>query len=130
MGAGKLAIVNHKTLCDKVALMGTALGLHVQRRFRVGETVWGTKRVIDMVFTNTKTDEQKQLGVHCFTQDASGSAYVKFWGLMEDAKYYPMRGVLVYEGEWFKDKFKGTMNSLGAIALEKFDHWMRVFFNL
>ena len=128
MGAGKTAVDNHKALCGAVKTLGEELSLRVYTKFKAGQTIWGTKRKIDVVLSNT--DGTKKLGVSCFSQDGSGTAYIKFFGKLDDTKKYPIRGIIVYSGPGFKDKFRGIMNNYGAIPFEDLDKWARTFFNI
>lgn len=120
---------SRKQLLDGVAGVADHLGLFVQRNFVLGRTIWGERRKIDLLVTDSFNG--RHLGVVCRFQDRSGTTYEKVPLTLDDIEAWPMRGIVVYEGDGFNEGFRGFLRARGnAIAFDEFDAWIRMFFGL
>ena len=121
--------MSRRQLLNGVADIAERLGLFVQRNFVLGQTIWGERRKIDLLVTDSY--HAKHLGVVCRFQDKSGTTYEKVPLTLDDIEAWPMRGIVVYEGDGFTEGFRGFLRARGnAIAFEEFDSWLRMFFGL
>ncbi len=128
--AGKgAAVKSGKDLEDRVANIGLDLGLHVELQVKVGRRIWGARRHIDVVLKHPET--RVSLGIECKYQGSSGSAEEKIPATIEDIKVWPIRGIVVFDGEGFSDNIKSFLLSTGmAVELCDLDTWLELYFGL
>lgn len=128
--AGKATAVHSGAdLRDKVAALGTRLGLHVRTEVRVGRRLWGAVRHIDVVLTRAETG--KTIGVECKFQGGGGSAEEKVPATIQDISAWPIPGVVVFGGDGFSSNMLAYFHSTGkAVALDDLEAWLRLFFGL
>ena len=74
-------------------------GLTVYREVRVGKTIIGKDRCID-VFCVSR-DSQKAFAIECKFQDSQGTVDEKIPYALDDVKALPMAGCIVYAGQGF-----------------------------
>jgi hypothetical protein len=110
--AGKSnAVISGAALRDQVADLGTALGLQVETEVSVGRRIWGAKRRIDVVLRHKET--RQSLGVECKYQGTKGSAEEKIPATIEDIAAWPIRGIVVFDGEGFSPNKVAYLVSTG-----------------
>ena len=84
-------------------------GLKVYREVRVGKTIIGKDRCID-VFCISE-DSQKAFAIECKFQDSQGTVDEKIPYALEDVRSLPMAGCVVYAGSGFSS---GVLHMLAA----------------
>ena len=84
-------------------------GLTVYREVRVGKTIIGKDRCID-VFCVSR-DSQKAFAIECKFQDSQGTVDEKIPYALDDVKALPMAGCIVYAGQGFSS---GVQHMLAA----------------
>lgn len=118
-----------KRLEDKVEALSKSLGLECKRSVRLGNRIWGRKRVIDIVITNG--DRTKRIGVECKFQSQSGTAEEKIVAVIQDMAAWPIPGIVVYDGQGFSEGFSAYLTSTGkAIRFSDLETYLKLFFNL
>src|SRR4029077_20107555 len=116
-------------LRDKVAALGTKLGLDVRTEVRVGRRLWGAVRSIDVVLTREGVG--KTLGVECKFQGGGGSAEEKVPATIQDISAWPIEGIVVFSGDGFTSNMKSFLISTGkAVELADLEPWLRLYFGL
>jgi len=131
MGAGAKAVTHHERMKRKVERLGHSLGLNADKNVKAGMSIWAERRRINVVLSKKGDNgDIKKVGISCMCQDGSGTANVKFFGKREDIDHWPMKGVLVYEGDGFKTEFKGTMSGRGALDYAELEPWLKEYFDI
>ena len=127
---GKAAAVQSgKDLENSVVQVGVELGLAVETQVAVGRRIWGARRQIDVVLKHPET--RASLGIECKYQGSSGSAEEKIPATIEDIRAWPIRGIVVFEGEGFSDNIKAYLLSTGkAVELCDLKKWLELYFGL
>lgn len=128
--AGKsTAIKNGEELKKAVAQLGMSLGLDSKTEVKVGRRVWGAKRSIDVVLTQSST--RLRLGIECKYQGVGGSTEEKIPSTLEDIKAWPIRGIVVIAGEGFSENMRGYLLSTGSVIdFEDLSDWLKLYFGL
>jgi hypothetical protein len=84
-------------------------GLKVYREVRVGKTIIGKDRCIDVFCVSE--DAQKAFAIECKFQDSQGTVDEKIPYALEDVRSLPMAGCVVYAGSGFSS---GVLHMLAA----------------
>lgn len=128
--AGKAkAVASGNELRDRVAELGKSLGLEAETEVVLGRRIWGAKRRIDVVLRDAET--RRSLGVECKYQKSQGTAEEKIAGTIEDIEAWPIRGIVVFDGEGFSPNMKGYLVSTGkAVELADARKWLELYFGL
>jgi hypothetical protein len=128
--AGKAtAVKNGEELKLAVAELGKNLGLEAKTEVKVGRRIWGAKRYIDVVLTHPAT--RIRLGIEAKYQGMSGSAEEKIPSTLKDIEAWPIRGIVVVDGEGFSDNMRGFLVSTGKVVdFEDLEDWVRLYFGL
>jgi len=92
-----------------IAKRYAARGLTVYREVRVGKTIIGKDRCID-IFCVGK-DAQKAFAIECKFQDSQGTVDEKIPYALDDVRALPMAGCIVYAGQGFSS---GVLHMLAA----------------
>ena len=123
------AVQSGNALRDRVAEIGSDLGLQVRKEVRVGRRLWGAVRRIDVVFTERPS--RKSLGIECKFQAKTGSAEEKIPATIEDIRAWPIEGLVVFSGGGFSDNMRAVLYSTGvALDIEDLDGWLKLFFGI
>ncbi len=123
------AVASGKDLQQKVAHLGSSLGLVVETEVGVGRRVWGARRRIDVVLKHPET--RVSLGVECKFQGGAGSAEEKIPATLEDIRAWPIRGIVVYSGAGFSTNMESYLLSTGmAVELDDLASWLTLYFGL
>ncbi|MFA6241247.1 MAG: PD-(D/E)XK nuclease superfamily protein [Candidatus Hydrogenedentales bacterium] len=123
------AVASGKDLQQKVAGLGSSLGLVVETEVGVGRRVWGARRRIDVVLKHPVT--RVSLGVECKFQGGAGSAEEKIPATLEDIRAWPIRGIVVYSGAGFSTNMESYLLSTGmAVELDDLASWLTLYFGL
>src|SRR5215216_4667739 len=83
--------------------------LKVYREIRVGKTIIGKNRCIDIFCV--AEDTQKAFAIECKFQDSQGTVDEKIPYALDDLRALPMAGCIAYAGKGFSD---GVLHMLGA----------------
>lgn len=83
--------------------------LRVYREIKVGKTIIGKNRCID-IFCVTE-DTQKAFAIECKFQDSQGTVDEKIPYALNDLQALPMAGCIAYAGQGFSD---GVLHMLAA----------------
>lgn len=86
-----------------------ARGLKVYREIRVGKSIIGKNRCID-VFCVSESD-QKAFAIECKFQDSAGTVDEKIPYALDDLEALPMEGCIAYAGKGFSE---GVLHMLNA----------------
>ena len=120
-------VSSHRELVSAVCETIEELELLARRKVRVGRTIWGSNRTIDVIATDPETGER--LGIQCRFQGSSGTTYEKIPAQVDDIRAWPIRGIVVLAGDEFSVDIKGFLRGTGlAIELDELDVWLRMFF--
>ena len=123
------AVYSGRELEDAVVLVGESLGLEARRQVKVGKRIWGAERRIDVVLRHPET--RQTLGIECKYQSGGGTAEEKIPTTIKDIDAWPIRGLVVIEGEGFSDNMRSYLYSTGkAVDLEDLEMWLKLFFGL
>lgn len=123
------AVKSGNDLRDRVADLGSTLGLEVETEVSVGRRIWGAKRKIDVVMKHP--DTRLSLGVECKFQETRGSAEEKIGTTLQDIKFWPIRGLVVYSGAGFSKNMQAYLVSTGmAIEFSEVRPWLKLYFGL
>lgn len=88
-----------------------ARGLKVYREIRVGKSIIGKNRCID-VFCVCEADS-RAFAIECKFQDSPGTVDEKIPYALDDLEALPMAGCIAYAGKGFSE---GVLHMLGAAA--------------
>ena len=83
--------------------------LKVYREIRVGKTIIGKNRCIDIFCVSE--DNQKAFAIECKFQDSQGTVDEKVPYALDDLRALPMAGCIAYAGEGFSS---GVLHMLAA----------------
>ena len=83
--------------------------LKVYREIKVGKTIIGKNRCIDIFCVNEAN--QRAFAIECKFQDSQGTVDEKIPYALEDLRALPMAGCIAYAGQGFSD---GVLHMLGA----------------
>ena len=83
--------------------------LKVYREIRVGKTIIGKNRCIDIFCVSD--DTQKAFAIECKFQDSQGTVDEKIPYALDDLRALPMAGCIAYAGQGFSD---GVLHMLAA----------------
>src|SRR5215203_5962472 len=86
-----------------------ARGLRVFREIRVGKTIIGKNRCIDIFCVSD--DSQKAFAIECKFQDSQGTVDEKIPYALDDLRALPMTGCIAYAGQGFSG---GVLHMLAA----------------
>ena len=84
-------------------------GLQVYREIRVGKTIIGKNRCIDIFCVSG--DSQKAFAIECKFQESQGTVDEKIPYALDDLDALPMAGCIAYAGKGFSD---GVLHMLNA----------------
>ena len=96
-------------LAAYIARRYAARGLKVYREIRVGKSIIGKNRCIDVFCVNGA--DNKAFAVECKYQDSAGTVDEKIPYALDDLKALPMAGCIVYAGKGFSE---GVLHMLRA----------------
>ena len=129
MAGKEQAVQSGRDLERAVSRIGEDLGLKVRSQVRVGKRIWGADRYIDVVLTDP--DSRQSLGLECKYQGSTGSAEEKIPTTIRDIEAWPIRGLVVFDGEGFSTNMRAYLHSTGlAVELVDLEMWLRLFFGL
>jgi hypothetical protein len=129
MVAGANAVSVGGRLVDRVEALARSMNLETRREFRLGRRLWGAERRIDLLLTHRETRER--VGVECKSQNSGGSAEEKLIATADDIERWPLRGLIVLEGDGFTDAMRNYVVGSGkAVAFDDLEVWLRIFFKL
>jgi hypothetical protein len=118
-----------KALQQKVVALAEQLGLKAETEVTAARRIWGAKRHIDVVLTQTQT--RKKLGIECKAQAEGGTAEEKVLATIKDIESWPIPGIVVIEGEGYSDNMRGYLMSTGKVVwFNDLADWLRLFFSL
>ena len=83
--------------------------LKVYREIRIGKTIIGKSRCIDIFCVSA--DTQKAFAIECKFQDSQGTVDEKIPYALDDLRALPMAGGIAYAGKGFSD---GVLHMLAA----------------
>jgi hypothetical protein len=83
--------------------------LKVYREIRVGKTIIGKNRCIDIFCVHD--DSQKAFAIECKFQDSQGTVDEKIPYALDDLRALPMSGCIAYAGQGFSE---GVLHMLAA----------------
>ena len=83
--------------------------LKVYREIRVGKTIIGKNRCIDIFCVSE--DSQKAFAIECKFQDSQGTVDEKIPYALDDLRALPMAGCIAYAGQGFSE---GVLHMLAA----------------
>jgi hypothetical protein len=86
--------------------------LRVYREIRVGKTIIGKNRCIDIFCVSD--DSQKAFAIECKFQDSQGTVDEKIPYALDDLRALPMAGCIAYAGQGFS---AGVLHMLAASRL-------------
>lgn len=129
MPGRKTAIKNGKELENAVIELGINLKLNTQSQYKVGRRLWGRERFIDVILVHPTT--KKILGIECKYQGVGGTAEEKIPAVIEDIKTWPIRGLVVFDGNGFSKDMKAYLISTGfAVEFKDLKSWLKLYFGL
>jgi hypothetical protein len=129
MPGRQTAVRNGADLRDAVAVLAESLGLEVEVEVEVGRRIWGSRRRIDVIARHPRT--RTTLGIECKYQATPGTAQEKIAATIEDMKGWPIRGIVVFDGEGFTDDMVAYLLSTGkAIEFRDLQKWIQLYFGL
>ncbi len=127
-GKGR-AVQNGQDLRDAVADLGRSMGLETEIEVQVGRRLWGARRRIDVVVRHPET--RRTLGIECKYQATQGTAQEKISATIEDMKGWPIRGIVVFDGDGFTSDMVAYLLSTGkAIEFQDVRKWLELYFGL
>jgi hypothetical protein len=105
------------------------LGLEVETEVYVGRRIWGARRRIDLVLTDS--GERRSLGIEVKYQASRGSAEEKIPSTIEDIAAWPIPGLVVFHGPGFSGHMRSFLSASGkAVELSDLETWLRLYFVL
>lgn len=118
---------SHNDLIREVAETAEAMQLLAQRKVPAGKTIWGSDRTIDVVVSDL--DSGERLGILCRYQGTSGTTYEKIPARIDDIRAWPIRGIVVIDGDQFPSDFRAFLRGTGlVIETDELEVWLRMFF--
>jgi hypothetical protein len=129
MPGGAESVRSGAELVRAVADLGRSLGPAVREQVKVGRRLWGAKRYIDVVLTQSET--RRTLGLECKFRGTPGSAEEKIPATIEDLRAWPIARLVVFDGEGFSPNMRQFLISTGkAVELEDLCDWLELYFGL
>jgi hypothetical protein len=123
------AVQSGDELVRAVAKLAASLGLQVRTQVRVGRRIWGAVRRIDVVLTYPET--RRTLGVECKFQREQGTAEEKIPSTIQDIAAWPIRGLVVFDGEGFTPNMRSFLIASGkAVEFDDLREWLVLYFGL
>jgi hypothetical protein len=120
---------NGKELEARVVELAEQLGLEAKTGVKATYRVWGTKRNIDVVIVQEKTG--KSLGIECKYQGARETDEDKILAVIEDIKFWPIRGIMVIHGEGFSPGMQRYLMATGkTVWFDDLKDWLCLYFAL
>jgi hypothetical protein len=112
----------------RVSSLAIAMRLGVREHFKLGRRIWGATRYIDRVIED---ERHRRVGVECKWQQSQGSAEEKVLATIADLATWPIRGIIVLDGQGFSEAM--VLHVLGtgkAVLFEDLETWLRLFFEM
>jgi hypothetical protein len=101
--------------------------LKAETEVTAARRIWGAKRHIDVVLTQTQT--RKKLGIECKAQAEGGTAEEKVLATIKDIESWPIPGIVVIEEGNYSDSVQRYLISTGKVVLfNDLEEWLRLFF--
>jgi len=123
------AVQNGAELRDAVKELAESLGLETAIEVEVGRRIWGARRRIDVVVRHPGT--RLTLGIECKYQATQGTAQEKIAATIEDMKGWPIRGIVVFDGDGFTSDMVAYLLSTGkAIEFRDVRKWLELYFGV
>lgn len=128
--AGKAtAVKSGDELVRGVVALADLLGLQTRTQVRVGRRIWGAVRRIDVVLTHSET--RRTLGLECKFQSVLGTAEEKIPSTIQDIAAWPIRGLVVFDGEGFTPNMRSFLIASGkAVEFGDLREWLTLYFGL
>jgi hypothetical protein len=128
--AGKAAAVKSgDELVKGVVSLAEGLGLEPRVQVRVGRRIWGAIRRIDVVLTHPET--RRTLGLECKFQSVLGTAEEKIPSTIQDIAAWPIRGLVVFDGDGFTPNMRSFLIASGkAVEFGDLREWLALYFGL
>lgn len=115
-----------KDLEDACAKLAASLGLVVKRQVPVGRRIWGPRRHIDILVTDTTL--RRSFGIECKYQKVSGTAEEKIPATTQDISAWSVAGIVCFDGPGFSAYLQSFMLSTGkAVEFEHLEEWLRLY---
>lgn len=112
-----------------VTALAGSLGLQARTQVRVGRRIWGAVRRIDVVLTHTET--RRTLGLECKFQREQGTAEEKIPSTIQDIAAWPIRGLVVFEGDGFTPNMRSFLIASGkAVEFDDLREWLILYFGI
>jgi hypothetical protein len=123
------AVQNGDELERAVTTLAGSLGLQARTQVRVGRRIWGAVRRIDVVLTHTET--RRTLGLECKFQREQGTAEEKIPSTIQDMAAWPIRGLVVFEGDGFTPNMRSFLIASGkAVEFDDLREWLILYFGI
>jgi hypothetical protein len=123
------AVQNGDELERAVTTLAGSLGLQARTQVRVGRRIWGAVRRIDVVLTHTET--RRTLGLECKFQREQGTAEEKIPSTIQDIAAWPIRGLVVFEGDGFTPNMRSFLIASGkAVEFDDLRAWLILYFGI
>lgn len=118
-----------QAMVDACAEVARGLGLEVETEVYVGRRIWGARRRIDAVVTDTQ--QRRALGIEVKYQRTTGSAEEKIPATLDDIAAWPIPGIVVFHGPGFSGHMRSFLQASGkAVELVDLETWLRLYFVL
>jgi hypothetical protein len=129
MAGRATAVKSGDELVKEVATLAQSLGLQVRKQVRVARRIWGAVRRIDVVLTHAET--RRTLGLECKYQSVQGTAEEKIPSTIQDIGAWPIRGLVVFDGEGFTPNMRSFLIASGkAVEFAELREWLTLYFGL
>jgi hypothetical protein len=129
MAGRATAVKSGDELVRGVATLAESLGLQVRTQVRVARRIWGAVRRIDVVLTHPET--RHTLGVECKFQKVLGTAEEKIPSTIQDIAAWPIRGLVVFDGDGFTPNMRSFLIASGkAVEFGELHEWLTLYFGL
>lgn len=123
------AVKSGDELVRAVVALADSLGLQPRTQVRVGRRIWGAVRRIDVVATHTET--RRTLGLECKFQREQGTAEEKIPSTIQDIAAWPIRGLVVFDGDGFTPNMRSFLIASGkAVEFDDLREWLVLYFGL
>lgn len=123
------AVKSGDELVRAVVALADSLGLQARTQVRVGRRIWGAVRRIDVVATHTET--RRTLGLECKFQREQGTAEEKIPSTIQDIAAWPIRGLVVFDGDGFTPNMRSFLIASGkAVEFDDLPEWLVLYFGL
>jgi len=128
--AGKAtAVKSGDELVKGVVALADSLCLETRTQVRVGRRIWGAVRRIDVVLTHSET--RRTLGLEHKFQSVLGTAEEKIPSTIQDIAAWPIRGLVVFDGEGFTPNMRSFLIASGkAVEFGDLRGWLTLYFGL